>query len=316
VLLGVGAALGCAVGGSALAAQRQPGAGSDLPDSMATAPGGPDPRVDDPAALVRSGQHQVMVAAPPATAGGVLAVDLTVDTAADLRDVFRQLSSDLERLGPLVRDERAALVEPLDSHTPGGVVAPGEAPPGTTMVVGVGASLFDDRFGLSRYRPPELAAMRAFPNDRLEPAKTDGDLSILVGAPSAGAHAFVVRELSAGLSGAVELRWAIDGFNLRPEPGSAGRNLQGFKDGTVNLDRSPDSLASHVWFDPGPADLSWAAGGTYQAIKLIRMRGEAWDRLGVDQQERVMRSHPSIPTSASPIRVRRIRPRTRCSATA
>ena len=72
------------------------------------------------------------------------------------------------------------------------------------------------------------------------------------------------------------------------------RNLQGFKDGTNNLDSSDANLMrDHVWV--GDADApQWMAGGTYVVTRRIRMRLEHWDRSALsDQEETIGRSKES-----------------------
>ena len=62
------------------------------------------------------------------------------------------------------------------------------------------------------------------------------------------------------------------------------RNLFGFKDGTSNINISDSSaLNKHVWAN----DSDWFAGGSYLAVRLIRMNIETWDRSALREQEQV-----------------------------
>jgi deferrochelatase/peroxidase EfeB len=130
----------------------------------------------------------------------------------------------------------------------------------------VGASVFDDRFGLAGRRPRELVRMPFLANDRLDPAQSHGDLLLALSADQPDM-----------------LLHALDGYNrpdARPVPGRGGnRNLLGFKDGTANLDVNDKRLMDElVWVGPDDGEPAWAAGGSYQAVRIIRMFVEFWDR--------------------------------------
>jgi deferrochelatase/peroxidase EfeB len=65
-------------------------------------------------------------------------------------------------------------------------------------------------------------------------------------------------------------------------------NLFGFKDGTVNppADQA-DIFNDVVWIGPHNQEPTWAIGGSYQAIRLIRFFVEHWDRTPLQEQEAI-----------------------------
>jgi deferrochelatase/peroxidase EfeB len=62
----------------------------------------------------------------------------------------------------------------------------------------------------------------------------------------------------------------------------------GFKEGTGNLRRGRD-LDRHVW--AGDGERSWMVGGTVLVVRRIRVLLDAWSRLRLDEQERVIGRH-------------------------
>ncbi|GGK78015.1 hypothetical protein GCM10012284_09900 [Mangrovihabitans endophyticus] len=160
-----------------------------------------------------------------------------------------------------------------------------------TVTIAVGASLFDDRFGLAGVRPRGLTAMPEFPNDVLDPAWCHGDLLVQIGATTADGADAVAHDLAGD---GLRQRWRRDGFraeNARTRAGlPAARNLFGFREGAGNPDpRRSDLMDRLVW--AGEGEPGWAVGGTYQVVRLIRLATELWDREPVIRQEAVIGRH-------------------------
>ncbi|WP_246600960.1 iron uptake transporter deferrochelatase/peroxidase subunit [Skermania piniformis] len=163
-----------------------------------------------------------------------------------------------------------------------------------TLTIGFGPSLFGtaaaDRFGIAHRRPRALADIPHFPNDKLDPARSGGDIAIQACAddPQVAVHA--VRNLARIGVGTVAVRWTQLGFGRSSSTSrsqTTPRNLMGFKDGTNNLDVTDESaLTEHVWVAPGD-DQPWLAGGSYLVARRIRMLIEGWDRATLAEQERV-----------------------------
>ncbi|HEY5155087.1 MAG TPA: Dyp-type peroxidase, partial [Acidimicrobiales bacterium] len=164
-----------------------------------------------------------------------------------------------------------------------------------TLSFGFGPTLFarpdgTDRFGLQRYRPEALADLPAFAGDRLDPARSGGDLAVQACAddPLVAFHA--VHNLVRIARGVATLRWNQTGFastsgSGRDQP--TPRNLMGNKDGTNNIDPTDTAtMADQVWVgDEGP---SWMAGGTYLVARRIRMLLDEWDRSSLDEQHQTI----------------------------
>ena len=162
---------------------------------------------------------------------------------------------------------------PLDS----GALGPVIAPDALTVTIGFGASLYE-RYGF--VAPPGIQRMTAFDGDRLDPALSHGDVVLAISAHHMDTVSHALRELLRLTRDALALRWWIDGFqgaDRGPEKRSARRNLFGFRDGTGNPDTSDDALMQKLVWTPG--------GGTYMAVRLIRMHLEFWDRVGLREQE-------------------------------
>lgn len=246
-----------------------------------------------PAHLDFRGPHQAGITQPATPVGVMAALDVQLDDRDELADALRTLSEEAERvMGGEPPEPRDPAFPPVDS----GVLGADPPPLDLSVILGLGATLFDDRFGLADRRPRELEVMPFSPNDRLDPARSHGDLSLTVSAVHLDAAMFGLRQLLRATRGAWTLRWMQEGFNspvADPTPGGAPvRNLLGFKDGTNNLSGADaDQMDRFVWVQPTDDEPEWAVGGSYQVIRTIRMFVEFWDRTQLAEQERLIGRH-------------------------
>jgi len=231
----------------------------------------------------------------PRTAAGIFATfDVAVDDPTELAPTFERLSAEIERLmtgGPV--DQSDPIRPPDDS----GLLGEDPGATGTVITVAVGASLFDDRFGLVSRRPAELIPMPLFFNDRLVQAGlSHGDVGVLIHAHSPQAAARALHQIVRVTERRLNLRWVQEGFNelLEPQPDQVAstRNLLGFRDGTSNPDKSDAAVMDeHVWVRPEDDEPSWAVGGTYLAVRTIRMLIEFWATAALVRQEQIFGRH-------------------------
>jgi deferrochelatase/peroxidase EfeB len=245
------------------------------PDDAGT--DGPDPTVRTPVDHVPEIRHQRQpgITTLPAAFGLFAAFDLSGHGRTGLASVLEALTDRITSLSG-----KTTL-----SHTM----------PDPTITVGLGSSLFDERFRLQHQRPRHLRAMPSFPNDALEPKYCHGDLSIQVDASSEKITRQALQELYQAATGRLHPRWQMAGF--RPENHVTGqvvstRNLFGFREGAGNPDPRDKALMNElVWLQPGSDEPAWTVGGTYQVVRLIRFATELWNAEPVDHQEDVFGRH-------------------------
>jgi deferrochelatase/peroxidase EfeB len=266
--LGIGAA-GVAVGA---------GAGTGL----AAAPGGLGQAAGPATSVAFHGGRQAGIATPAQPHSAHVAFDLLAQDRGALTDLLRTITERARFLtsGGAPADPGIA-GPPNDS----GVLGPTVPADRLTVTLGVGASLFDDRFGLTTRKPAGLTVMQPFPDDHLDPARTHGDLSLQLCADNRDTVLHALRDIARHTRGGMQIRWRVDGFTSPPRPAGTPRNLLGFKDGTSNLETAAE-LERYVWLT-APPDQPWTAGGSYQVVRVIRMLVEFWDRVSLGEQEKM-----------------------------
>ena len=173
------------------------------------------------------GEHQAGIVTPHQLFGIMCAFDVTAKDAKQLENLFRALTARIEFLtqGGEYQDGDDKL-PPAGS----GILGKQFRPDGLTVTVGVGSSLFDDRFGLKDKKPKHLQEMRDFPNDKLQKSWCDGDLSLQICAFSPETCQAALRDIIKNTAQFAVIRWSIDGWLPKAEPGAiAARNLLGFR---------------------------------------------------------------------------------------
>jgi deferrochelatase/peroxidase EfeB len=229
------------------------------------------------------GKHQAgIVLQQPQTA--VVSFDVTADGRAELTDLFQTITSRARFLTAGGTPPPVGIDGPSSDS---GVLGPTVVPDGLTVTLGVGSSLFDDRYGLASQLPAHLTPMQPFPNDDLDPAQCGGDLILQLSAGNTDAVVHALRDIAKHTRGGMQINWRIDGFRSPARPaGTVPRNLLGFMDGVAN---PPMSEANELlWVQPGaPGEPGWTAGGSYLVVRLIRMFVEFWDRVDVFEQQQM-----------------------------
>jgi len=243
---------------------------------------------DDPSPQIEPfwGAHQAGILTPAQKHAVFAAFDLTTDKRGKVAGLLRRWT---------IAGSHLSLGRPVDVPGDGEYEAASDpadvatlSPSRLTVTVGFGASLFTrdgrDRYGLGAQRPEALVDLPDFAGDRLEPARTGGDVIVQVCAddPQVAFHA--IRQLTGIAHGVAAIRWMQNGFVSDFGAGQSPRNLMGFKDGSGNPHRDdPQEMDRVAWVgEEGPA---WMRGGTYQVIRRVRMALEKWDRTKLAEQE-------------------------------
>jgi len=220
----------------------------------------------------------------------VAAFDVLATDRAGLKRLFRTLT---ERIAFLTQGGPVPRIDPNYPPPDSGILGPVVTPDALTVTVSVGASLFDERFGLAAHKPRHLERMTSFPNDALVEHLCHGDLLLQFCAHTPDTNIHALRDIVKNTPDLLMLKWRQDGTVptvpavAGRRPGSA-RNLLGFHDGTAN----PDSRDEHemdrvVWVGPEDGEPAWATHGSYQAVRIIRMFVERWDRTPLQEQESI-----------------------------
>jgi len=221
------------------------------------------------------------------------AFDLTTSSVDDLRELLKEWTIAAAALtqGQVYEPgSESADAAPADTGE-----AVGSGPSRLTITLGVGPGLFEsggeDRFGLSRMRPAELAPLPPFRGESLDPDRSGGDLCIQACAEDPQVSFHAIHVLTRIASGAATLRWSQGGFGRTSSTShsqSTPRNLMGFKDGTANI-RAEDeeAMEKFVWVQPADGP-EWMAGGSYLIVRRIQFLFDVWDATSLEGQERVI----------------------------
>ncbi|HWK75794.1 MAG TPA: iron uptake transporter deferrochelatase/peroxidase subunit [Povalibacter sp.] len=259
-------------------------------------PGAPTQVTDAPVSALTQdripfhGPHQAGVTTPRPAAGMIASFFVLAETREDLERLFRTLTA---RIAFLTQGGPQLDPDPKLPPAGSGILGPIVPPDALTVTVSVGASLFDGRYGMAPLRPKHLQQMQRHPNDALDAALCHGDLSIQFCANTPDANIHALRDIIKNTPDLLVLHWKQEG-SVPPIPASSdgppesARNFLGFRDGSANPDSADTALMDRiVWVQTASDEPAWAAGGTYQAVRIIRNFVERWDRTPLQEQEAI-----------------------------
>ncbi|MGO9445773.1 MAG: iron uptake transporter deferrochelatase/peroxidase subunit [Thiobacillaceae bacterium] len=237
------------------------------------------------------GVHQSGIATPQQANLYFAAFDLLTKQRQDVAALMRSWTQAAARLTaghPAAPAEEDLTAAPLDSGDTVGLPARR-----LTITFGFGAGLFFkdgvDRYGLAPHRPEALIDLPRFNGDQMIAERTGGDLAVQICADDPQVTLHAIRQLARLADGIAKIRWVHTGFVPSYGSGQTGRNLMGFKDGTMNISGTDAaSMAKYVWV----ADQNgWMNNGSYMVVRPIRIALEHWDRMKLGFQEQVVGRH-------------------------
>ncbi|MCH0564466.1 iron uptake transporter deferrochelatase/peroxidase subunit [Streptomyces sp. MUM 2J] len=225
------------------------------------------------------GKHQPGITEGLQARGHLIAFDLTAKAGRkEAAALLRRWSQTAERL---------MAGEPVAHGDTD--VARDAGPSSLTVTFGFGRSFFT-RTGLEKQRPDALAPLPEFSSDRLDKARSNGDLWVQIGADDALVAFHALRAIQKDAGSAARVRWQMNGFNRSPgataHPMTA-RNLMGQIDGTRNPKPDASDFDRRI-FVPGSGQPAWMANGSYAVVRRIRMLLDDWEQLSVAEQENVI----------------------------
>lgn len=238
------------------------------------------------------GQHQAGIATPRPLAGMVASFHVLAADRAELERLFRGLT---ERIAFLTQGGQPPVLNPRLPPADSGILGPVIRPDALTMTVALGASLFDERYGLAGVKPRQLQRMARHPNDALNAELCHGDLALQICANTPDTVIHALRDIIKNMPDLLVLAWKQEGSvaSTTPDPGhtepASARNFLGFRDGSANP-ASPDQAEMNrvVWVQPDQGEPGWAQGGSYMAVRIIRNFVERWDRTPLREQEAII----------------------------
>ena len=237
------------------------------------------------------GEHQPGIVTPRPAAGLVASFDVLAQNRAGLERLFKTLT---ERTAFLMQGGTPPTLDPKFPAADSGILGPVVTPDNLTITTSLGASLFDDRFGLQAQKPRRLSRMTSFSNDALEEEFCHGDLLLQFCSNTPDTNIHALRDIIKNAPDSLLLRWKQEGsVPVRPpspgKPKESARNFLGFHDGSANPDSTDPGLMNRiVWVQPGADEPGWTAGGSYQAVRLIRNFVERWDRTPLQEQQTII----------------------------